>query len=72
METNVCAKCGGVTVSGQLGPLQDPQLFFSEAEVKEFAGVQMVQPSGARLPVDAYRCVECGHIELSAQVPPET
>jgi hypothetical protein len=53
-----------------LGTLEDPQLYFAEAEVSEFAGMRMVQASGVRFPVAAERCVECGHIELSAQSPP--
>lgn len=69
-EARLCAKCGGVTAPGQLGTLEDPQLFFAEAEVREFAGMRMVQASGVRFPVAAERCVECGHIELSAQPPP--
>ncbi len=66
-EGSSCAKCGGPTAPGQLGTLTDPQLFFAQAEVREFGGMRMVQSTGERTAVNALRCTQCGHIELWAQ-----
>lgn len=62
-----CAHCGGQTVPGQFGPLDDPQLFWAQAEVKKVGPMRMVQGTGPRLAVSAARCSECGRLDIYAE-----
>lgn len=66
-EPSSCAQCGAATETGQLGTLQDPQLFWSKAEVKTMGRMRMVQPSGPRMAVSATRCTACGRLDLLAE-----
>lgn len=66
-QTRACSICGGSTESGQLGTLEDPQLFFAAGQTSELGGMRMVRATGERMAVDAERCTQCGHIELRAR-----
>jgi hypothetical protein len=53
-------------VAGNVGSLNDPQLFWSQAEASTMGRMRIMRSSGPRLPVSALRCSACGLVQLFA------
>jgi hypothetical protein len=62
-----CSKCDGPMTSGSIGSVRDPTMLWSAAQTKSSGRVRISTSSGPRVPIAAWRCDNCGLLELVAE-----
>ena len=75
VRDNRCTKCNGRMEQGFLldntsGGIANAEWASGEAKRSKWMGVRM--KGRRKLEITAYRCIDCGHIELYTAVPPRT